>query len=486
MSQSHTATEQWQSFELRMRRRRFDRCVLRAAAALDAEFLEAAKEAIEEAERLSFEDPDVAELKARLQVLEALEGAALHPGSAIPDTPAHPGIPGHAAEPVPVPAPAPVEPVLTPRATAAVAAPAVQTPVAVQAPVAVPAPARAGRAGPRLAAAAALVLAASVAGWAIFAFDLSSRVQPALMAAMNWLAAQRTALSTSVSAPAPKVPLPPEDVPRTAAAPPMATEPVPDIAVAAPPPAADPAAGDAVTTEPSRAASTAGTAGSTAAPPAAATPPLERSAPLVSALAREVVTGRPADAIAARTPESRAAPPAPAPAAVPPPVRVAAGADSLAARTAPVPLPSVPVNTALALPALPAAPAPSPAPSPAPPADASPSPAAAAAANERLVRATLTRYEAAYSGLDAAAARAVWPSVDHRALARAFDGLESQRFSLERCNVRLNGGSAQADCSGSAQWTPKVGGGAQTASRRWQFELKRSNGDWVIVRASVR
>ena len=90
------------------------------------------------------------------------------------------------------------------------------------------------------------------------------------------------------------------------------------------------------------------------------------------------------------------------------------------------------------------------------------------------------------SGLDAAAARAVWPSVDHRALARAFDGLESQRFSLERCNVRLNGGSAQADCSGSAQWTPKVGGGAQTASRRWQFELKQNNGDWVIVRASVR
>ncbi len=470
MSQSHTATEQWQSFELRMRRRRFDRCVLRAAAALDAEFLEAAKEAIEEAERLSFEDPDVAELKARLQVLEALEGAALHPG-AISDTPAH------AAETVPDPAPAPVEPVVTPGVPVAVAAPAVP------APVAVPAPAQAGPGRRRLAAAAAFALAASVAGWAIFATDLPSRVQPALAAAANWLAAQRTALSTSVSAPAPTVALPFEEAPRTAAAPPMATETAASAPIDPPPPAADPAAGDEVNPEPSRATTTAGTAGSTA-PPAAAAPPAERIPPLVTTPAREAVTGRPAPALAARTTESPAAPPGPAPAAVPPPVRVAAGADSLAARAAPVPLPSMPVTAA---PALPAAPSPSPAsPSPAPPADASPSPAAAAAANERLVRATLTRYEAAYSGLDAAAARAVWPSVDHRALARAFDGLESQRFSLERCNVRLNGGSAQADCSGSAQWTPKVGGGAQTASRRWQFELKQNNGDWVIVRASVR
>ena len=41
--QSHTATQQWQSFEIRMRRRRVDRCVLRAAVAIDAGVLEDAR-----------------------------------------------------------------------------------------------------------------------------------------------------------------------------------------------------------------------------------------------------------------------------------------------------------------------------------------------------------------------------------------------------------------------------------------------------------
>jgi hypothetical protein len=43
------------------------------------------------------------------------------------------------------------------------------------------------------------------------------------------------------------------------------------------------------------------------------------------------------------------------------------------------------------------------------------------------VRATLGRYESAYSDLNTAAAHAVWPGVDERALARAFDSLSSQR-----------------------------------------------------------
>jgi hypothetical protein len=106
--------------------------------------------------------------------------------------------------------------------------------------------------------------------------------------------------------------------------------------------------------------------------------------------------------------------------------------------------------------------------------------------DERLVRAALSRYEAAYSGLDAAAARAVWPSVDQRALTRAFQGLQSQQVTLGRCDVRLNGASAQAECSGTAQWTPKVGGGVQKAARRWRFDLKNTGSDWVIVQAGVQ
>ena len=102
------------------------------------------------------------------------------------------------------------------------------------------------------------------------------------------------------------------------------------------------------------------------------------------------------------------------------------------------------------------------------------------------VRRTLARYEAAYSDLDASAARAVWPTVDQRALARAFDGLASQRISLNDCDVVVTGATARATCSGAATWTAKVGGQQATQARRWSFELKDAAGSWQIVRAEAR
>jgi hypothetical protein len=126
-----------------------------------------------------------------------------------------------------------------------------------------------------------------------------------------------------------------------------------------------------------------------------------------------------------------------------------------------------------------------------PPAAAAPAPAPAPAAaapqnDERLVRAVLSRYEAAYSALDAGAASRVWPTVDRRALASAFEGLQSQTVSLGRCEVRTSGATAQAECTGTARWSPKVGGGPQSASRQWRFELRNTGGDWNIARATVR
>jgi hypothetical protein len=109
-----------------------------------------------------------------------------------------------------------------------------------------------------------------------------------------------------------------------------------------------------------------------------------------------------------------------------------------------------------------------------------------AAADERAVRATLAHYESAYSRLDAAAAGAVWPAVDRRALARAFEGLQSQTVSLGRCEVVMNGATARAECTGSARWTPRVGGGPQSAPRQWRFDLRNERGGWVITSADVR
>lgn len=108
------------------------------------------------------------------------------------------------------------------------------------------------------------------------------------------------------------------------------------------------------------------------------------------------------------------------------------------------------------------------------------------AVDERArIRSVLSRYEAAYSGLDASAAHEVWPAVDQRALARAFNGLQSQQLSLGDCDVTVDGTIARAECAGSASWTPKVGSG-RTEPRRWAFDLRNKSGLWQIVRADVR
>lgn len=66
MLQSHTATEQWQSFEMRMRRRRVERCLLRASVAIEAGVLDDAREAIEEIRVLDPTEPGLEQLTAQL------------------------------------------------------------------------------------------------------------------------------------------------------------------------------------------------------------------------------------------------------------------------------------------------------------------------------------------------------------------------------------------------------------------------------------
>ena len=154
------------------------------------------------------------------------------------------------------------------------------------------------------------------------------------------------------------------------------------------------------------------------------------------------------------------------------------------------PTPSPLPTTELVLPpsGIPSAPAPS----PLPPvnsraaATAPVSPVASPPDQRGAIRATLGRYETAYSELDVTAVQAVWPALDQRALARAFDSLVSQQVSLENCSVEIDGGTARANCSGTAAWTPKVGGGLRTATRKWVFDLSQSEGAWHIVRVEAR
>ena len=97
------------------------------------------------------------------------------------------------------------------------------------------------------------------------------------------------------------------------------------------------------------------------------------------------------------------------------------------------------------------------------------------------VRQVLRRYQAAYERLDARLAQAVWPGVDRAALARAFEGLESQTLTFENCDVALNGATANAVCTGSTRYVPKVGSGdPRVEPLVWNFRLRKVESDWQI------
>jgi hypothetical protein len=143
----------------------------------------------------------------------------------------------------------------------------------------------------------------------------------------------------------------------------------------------------------------------------------------------------------------------------------------------------------------PRAPTPDPAPARVP--AAGPTPPAAAAAvpsaavlvpgDQSRVEDVLRRYARAYDALDASAARAVWPSVDEKALARAFQDLSSQNVSFDSCDIDVRGAVANALCSGQASYVGRVGSREpRVEPRTWRFELRRDGDAWKIQSAETR
>jgi hypothetical protein len=103
------------------------------------------------------------------------------------------------------------------------------------------------------------------------------------------------------------------------------------------------------------------------------------------------------------------------------------------------------------------------------------------------IQRALGQYRNAYQRLDAQAARAVWPSVDVRALSRAFDSLESQQLEFDTCLFEIAGEAATAQCRGSATYTPKVGNRApKLEPRQWTFQLRKLDEGWKIQSAQAR
>jgi hypothetical protein len=419
---------------MRMRQRRVDRLLLRAEAALDAAATDEARSALEEMEHLLPHAEEVAQLRARLNRAPARGAAAVGPIVA----PLSPPPLAPRTEPPPAVA-LPIEPhrpaVALPieQHQQAVAVPIEQHQQAVAVPIE---PQRKRNAWTGRAAVVAFLLAASgLAGWLGVPRRSASSSQS--------VAAPPPTTQTDVPAQAPDAP---------AAKPAPDAAPAADVRVAVDEVAAKTAAADPAV--PALETAAALPPAGTPVPPPRSTTSIEPSAPVTPAVASQPISE-------------------PAAAATPPPLPVATPALE---RTTPELPPSVP-PTAAAPPA--AAPTPAATTEPAP----APRPAVP---DETGVRSTLAQYESAYSRLDANAAAAVWPGIDRRALTRAFEGLESQRVDLGACDVRIVGETATAECTGSATWKPKVGGGTQSQQRRWQFRLRNSSGAWQIVGANVR
>jgi hypothetical protein len=103
------------------------------------------------------------------------------------------------------------------------------------------------------------------------------------------------------------------------------------------------------------------------------------------------------------------------------------------------------------------------------------------------IQQALDHYRHAYQRLDAGAAQTVWPSVDVRALARAFDTLASQELVFEACLFDIAGEAATAQCRGTSTYTPKIGNHRpRLEPRQWTFRLRKEAEGWKIQSAQVR
>ncbi|MEO8521985.1 MAG: hypothetical protein ABI603_11510 [Acidobacteriota bacterium] len=118
---------------------------------------------------------------------------------------------------------------------------------------------------------------------------------------------------------------------------------------------------------------------------------------------------------------------------------------------------------------------------------AAPDRAAALRREEEIVREVLREYAQAFERLDVQAAKALWPTVDDRALQRAFQQLDGQQLRFASCGVSVSGRDANARCRGDATYRPKVGSRTlRLTSREWTFNLSRDNDRWQIVNATLQ
>ena len=106
---------------------------------------------------------------------------------------------------------------------------------------------------------------------------------------------------------------------------------------------------------------------------------------------------------------------------------------------------------------------------------------------ETAIQTVLGQYRTAYRDLDAGAARAIWPSVDSKALRKAFDRLEQQDLIFDSCQIAITDVRAVASCQGFAWYVPRIGNkDPHHDQRQWEFKLTKVDDAWLLDTVSAR
>jgi hypothetical protein len=114
-------------------------------------------------------------------------------------------------------------------------------------------------------------------------------------------------------------------------------------------------------------------------------------------------------------------------------------------------------------------------------------PVSVASTDSGAIEDVLDRFRSAFHFLDVGATREVWPTVNERALDRAFERLEEQDLSFENCEIAVTDVRADVNCRGSARYVPKVGNRSSRIDQgRWTFNLRKVNGQWLIQTVEAR
>lgn len=113
--------------------------------------------------------------------------------------------------------------------------------------------------------------------------------------------------------------------------------------------------------------------------------------------------------------------------------------------------------------------------------------AAEPAMDTAAIRRVLETYRRAHSSRNAAMVAGIWRAIDTAALQHAFDGLDRQNMSFDRCDVTLNQGTATASCSGVLDYARKPSPANAVQERlALEFDLQRVDGRWLIANVEAR